>query len=174
MRVRGAFLALTVSLLVLSACFTEVDRTIAPTPLPTQIPTATPQPTATPTPTPTPQPTATPTAVPTPLPTPTPVPGPLPDRNIDVLPNVFVGGVTINSLAAPDGTQVTVWVSEYSGPVGTGFTTGGNYSVLVHQHGTESFRGRSLIFKVNGQDTGETGIWETGGATILAISLDQR
>jgi len=88
------------------------------------------------------------------------------------LPHVFVGSVTINSLAAPDGTEVTVWVAEYNSPVGTGVTTGGNYSVLAHQHGAASFNGKTLIFKVNGQDTGETAIWEMGDATILAISLD--
>ena len=88
------------------------------------------------------------------------------------MPHVFVGSVTISSLAAPDGTEVTVWVAEYDAPVGTGVTTGGNYSVLAHQHGAASFNGKTLIFKVNGQDTGETGIWETGDATILAISLD--
>jgi len=88
------------------------------------------------------------------------------------LPHVFVGSVTISSLAAPDGTEVTVWVAEYDRPVGTGVTAGGNYSVLAHQHGTTSFLGKTLIFKINGQDTGETAIWETGDATILAISLE--
>ena len=88
------------------------------------------------------------------------------------MPHVFVGSVTIGSVAAPDGTQVTVWVAEYEGPVGIALTSGGNYAVLAHQHGTESFNGKTLIFKVNGQDTGETGIWERGGADILAISLN--
>ena len=88
------------------------------------------------------------------------------------MPHVFVGGVTIGSLAAPDGTEVTVWVAQYQGPVGMGVTAGGNYSVLAHQHGPATFNGKTLIFKVNGQDTGETAPWETGGATILAISLD--
>ena len=80
--------------------------------------------------------------------------------------------MTIRSLAAPDGTEVTVWVAEYNGPVGSGITTGGNYTVTAQQHGTASFQGKTLIFKVNGQDTGETGIWERGGGTILAISVD--
>ena len=88
------------------------------------------------------------------------------------MPHVFVGSVTINGAPAPDGAEVTVWVAEYDGPVGNGITSGGNYSVLAHQHGTTSFDGKTLIFKVNGQDTGETGVWEMGGATILAISLN--
>ena len=127
----------------------------------------------TPTPVPTLRPTATPTPVVAPTPTPTPrSPAPLPERNIRELPHVFVGSVTINGVAATDGTEVTVWVADYDGPVGTGFTSDGNYTVLTHQHGEAPFDGKTLIFKVNGQDTGETGNWEKGGATILAISLD--
>ncbi len=184
MKLRRAFLALTALLIVLTACVSQVDRTSAPTPIPTAAvtptlqptptPTATPIPTPTPTPTPVPTltPTATPTPVPTATPSPTPLPGPLPERDNDALPHVFVGSVTISSLAAPDGTEVSVWVAEYNRPIGTGATTGGNYSVLAHQHGSASFEGKTLIFKVSGQDTGETGTWETGGATILAISLE--
>ena len=88
------------------------------------------------------------------------------------MPHVFVGSVTISGAAAPNGTEVSVWVAEYNGPVGTSTASGGNYTVLAHQHGTESFGGKTLIFKVNGQDTGETRNWERGGATILALSLD--
>ena len=88
------------------------------------------------------------------------------------MPHVFVGTVTIGGAAAPDGTEVTVWVEEYTGPVGAGVTSGGNYTVLAYQHGAESFGGKTLIFKVDGQDTGETGSWEKGGATILALSLE--
>lgn len=88
------------------------------------------------------------------------------------MPHVFAGSVTINGVPATDGAEVTVWVTEYDGPVGAGITSGGNYSVLVHQHGAASFGGKTLIFKVNGQDTGETGSWERGGATILDISLN--
>ncbi|CUV03481.1 hypothetical protein MGWOODY_Clf2518 [hydrothermal vent metagenome] len=44
--------------------------------------------------------------------------------------------------------------------------------MLANQHGAQSFEGRTLIFKVNGQDSGKTAIWEKGGATILALSLN--
>lgn len=177
--VRGAFLALTASLLVLTACFSQVDRTIAPTAVlaPTATPTPLPEPTATPfptpTPTPPPSPTPTPTATPTPAPSPpVPTPGPLPLRNNDSPPHVFFGSVTIGSLAAPNGTEVTVWFAEYNSPVGVTTTSGGNYTVLALQHGATSFNGKTLIFKVNGEDTGETAIWDSGEATILAISLN--
>lgn len=88
------------------------------------------------------------------------------------MPNAFAGSVTIDGEAAPDGTEVTAWVPEYSGPIGAGTTSGGTYSLPVNQYGSPSFSGRTIIFKVNGQETGETGVWQSGGATILAISLD--
>ena len=178
MKLREAFLALTALSFVLSACVSQVDRTREPTPSPTPSITATlrPEPSPTPMPTPTPvptlRPTATPTPVITPTPTPTPGPDPLPERDIEELPHAFVGTVNISSVAAPDGTEVTVWLAEYDAPVGTAITSGGNYFLLTHQYGTESFIGKTLIFKVNGQDTGETGRWERGGATILDISLN--
>ena len=83
-----------------------------------------------------------------------------------------MGSITVAGLAAPDGTEVTVWVTDYSGPVGTGTTASGNYSVLAHQHGTASFNGKTLMFKIDGIETGETGVWEAGNATILAISAN--
>ena len=183
MKLGKAFLALTALLFVLSACISQVDRNDPATPTPAPTPTATPRPTPTPTPTPTPRPTPTPTPVPTPIPTasptatpiptptPTPAPVPLPAQDHTALPHVFVGSVTIDGEAAPDGTEVTAWVPEY-GPIGAGTTSGGTYSVLVNQYGSPSFSGRTIIFKVNGQETGETGVWQSGGATFLAISLD--
>ena len=189
-------------LLTIAACVTEVERegeptiripptavptatlpptptskpptpapTLTPTPAPTPTPTPAPTPTI-PAPTPTPAPTATPTPTQPPTPTPTPTPVPLPAREGTELPHVFVGDVTIDSVAAPDGTEVTVWVTDFDAPVGTGATSNGKYSVLAHQHGASSFDGKTLIFKVNGEDTGETGSWERGGATILDLSLD--
>ena len=180
--------------LVLTACASGTPRT--PEPLPTLVPistftpraeptatripepTATPPPTAAPTPTPTPPPpptaTPVPTATATPVPTATPIPppAPLPERDNRELPHVFVGSVTINGAPAPNGTEVTVWLEEFNAPLGAGTSSGGTYSVLAIQHGARSFEGRTLIFKVNGQDSGETAIWERGGATILAVSLN--
>ena len=88
------------------------------------------------------------------------------------MPHVFVGSVTINGAAAPDGAEVTIWVSEFISPVGTGTTSDGNYTVIAHKHGADSSGGKTLIFKVNGQDTGERGQWERGAATVLALSLE--
>ena len=186
--------------LVLTACASGTPRT--PEPLPTLVPistftpraeptatripepTATPPPTAAPTaaptppppPPPPPAPTATPvptaTATPVPTATPIPPPAPLPERDNRELPHVFVGSVTINGAPAPNGTEVTVWLEEFNAPLGAGTSSGGTYSVLANQHGARSFEGRTLIFKVNGQDSGETAIWEKGGATILAVSLN--
>ena len=183
MKLGVAFLALAaVSLLTLAACVSQVDRDGEATPTPVPTSTATPRPLPTPTmaptstPLPTPAPIAAPTATPTPVPVPTatlgPAVAPLPEKNVRELPHVFVGNVTIDGLPAPDGAEVTVWVADYLGAVGSGVTSGGSYSVLTHQHGEASFSGKTLIFKVNGKETGETATWEKGGATVLDISLD--
>ena len=168
--------------LVLTACASGTPRT--PEPLPTLVPISTftprpeptatriPEPTATPPPAPTATPVPAPTATPVPTATPIPPPAPLPERDNRELPHVFVGSVTINGAPAPNGTEVTVWLEEFNAPLGAGTSSGGTYSVLANQHGARSFEGRTLIFKVNGQDSGETAIWERGGATILAVSLN--
>ncbi len=88
------------------------------------------------------------------------------------MPHVFVGKLTIGGEPAPDGTQVTVWLPEFDAPIGIGVSSGGDYSVLASQHGSRSFGGRFLIFMINAEDSGETAIWEKGGATILNLSLD--
>ena len=191
-----AIFAVMTLVLVLTACASGTPRT--PEPLPTLLPLSTftprpeptatriPEPTATlapapapePTATPVPAPTATPVPTATPLPTATPIPppaplaAPLPERDNSEPPHVFVGSVTINGAPAPNGTEVTVWLEEFNAPLGAGTSSGGDYSVLANQHGAQSFEGRTLIFKVNGQDSGETAIWEKGGATILAVSLN--
>ena len=152
----------------------EPTATPPPAPTPTPKPKPTPTPAPSPTPTPTPAPTATPVPTATTLPTATPIPplAPLPERDNSEPPHVFAGSVTINGAPAPNGTEVTVWLEEFNAPLGAGTSSGGDYSVLAIQHGARSFEGRTLIFKVNGQDSGETAIWEKGGATSLAVSLN--
>ena len=88
------------------------------------------------------------------------------------MPNVFVGTVTINGAPAPNGSDVTVWIGRFDAPIGVAISSGGKYSVLANQHGTESFAGETLTFKINGQNSGETAVWEKGGATILDLSLN--
>ena len=88
------------------------------------------------------------------------------------MPHVFVGEVTIRGNPGPDGTIVTVWLPEYDRPIGSVMSSSGVYSVLANQHGSQSFGGKILTFEINGQDSGETAVWEKGGATILNLSLD--
>ena len=179
-----AIFAVAALLFILSACASEVSRTTEP--LPTAIPPAADTPTppavtptatatpATPVPTPTPVPTATPLPTPTPLPTVTPIPplDPLPAVVTSEIPHVFVGKVTIGGVTAIDNTDVSVWLAEFDAPIGTGITSGGNYTVLANQHGSQSFVGQFLIFKVNGLNTAQTAVWQKGGATILDLSLN--
>jgi len=184
-KVSKLVIAMVSLLFVLAACASEVSRTTTPpTPIPpTSTPTATPAPTATATatPTPAPAPTATPQQpTPTPLPTTTPqptatpvaIPDPLPERDNSEPPHVFVGGVTIDGAPAPDGTEVSVWLKQFASPLATATSVDGDYSVLASQFGIESFGGRRVIFKINGEDSGESAIWEKGGATSLEVSLN--
>ena len=169
-------------LLILPACATGVSRTVTPPPpIPTQNPTLIPKPTLEPTsspvvtPTPTTAPASTPipiTPTPTATPSPTPMPTPLPERDNSELPHVFVGTITIREEQAPDGVEVSVWLPEFDSPIGIGLSSGGDYSVLANQHGSKSFGGRTLTFKINGQDSGESATWEKGGATLLDLSLN--
>ncbi len=96
----------------------------------------------------------------------------MPVRNSSELPHVFVGAVTIDGAPAPNGSDVTVWLAQFDAPVGVAIVSDGKYSVLANQHGSESFVGQTLIFKINGQNSGETGVWERGGATVLDLSLN--
>ena len=196
MKLAKVLLSTKALLFVLSACASDVPRTttpptlvvantptprteptISPTPVPTPVPTTVP--TLVPTQTPIPVPTQTPIPVPTPsatpIPTPTPKPlgrTPLPERDNSEPPHVFVGSVTIDGGPAPDGTEVTVWLVEFGAAIGTGITSSGIYTALANQHGAKSFGGRVLIFKVNGEDSGETFVWKKGEATMLDLSLN--
>ena len=147
---------------------------VAPTIVPTIVPTpmATLVPTPVPTPTPTPVPTPVPTMVPTPVPTPIPK-LPLPAVVNDNPPHVFVGTVTIGGQLAPEGTEVTAWVLEYSDPVGSSTipaVTGqpGSYTLLVPQRG-DDFAGTVLIIKVNGTFATNV-VWKSGGGDELNLA----
>ena len=95
----------------------------------------------------------------------------LPAVIINAIPHVFVGTATIGGQPAPDGTEVSVWVSDYDAPVGTETVSGGNYSVTVLKYG-DAFAGKTLIFKIADKDTGTTASWERGEATILNLATD--
>ena len=99
-------------------------------------------------------------------------PGALPDRNNTIMPHVFVGSVTIKGSAAIDGTEITVWLAEYDAPIGNGTVANGKYNLMAHTHGTGSFDGKTLIFKIAGELTGDTAEWESGQASILDLSIN--
>jgi len=161
--------------------------TLVPTPVPTLVPTPVPTvslaptivPTTVPTPVATLVPTPIPTTVPTTVPTPTPVPTlaspklPLPAVVNENPPHVFVGSVTIGGELAPEGTEVTAWVLEYSDPVGSSIIPAvagepGSYTLLVPQRG-DDFTGTVLIIKVNGTFVTNV-IWKSGGGDELNLA----
>ena len=161
--------------------------TLVPTPVPTLVPTPVPTvslaptivPTTVPTPVATLVPTPIPTTVPTIVPTPTPVPTlaspklPLPAVVNENPPHVFVGSVTIGGELAPEGTEVTAWVLEYSDPVGSSIIPAvagepGSYTLLVPQRG-DDFTGTVLIIKVNGTFVTNV-IWKSGEGDELNLA----
>ena len=66
---------------------------------------------------------------------------------------------------------MSVWVSDYNAPVGTGTVSGGQYSVKTFKYGV-AFAGKTLIFKIADKDTGTTATWESGMATVLDLAVD--
>jgi hypothetical protein len=119
----------------------------------------------------------------------------------NVLPHVFVGGVTIGGTPAPDGTEVVVWVEGGSavtvdlvatatndsgqlgedtikidvlpGRIRVASTTvsDGTYSLQVPQLVGASFKGRKVTFTVNGVDAPESKDWKAGEGDVLALGV---
>jgi len=145
---------------------------------PTDVPTRTPRPlptaTAVPTPTviPTPTPTPSPTLVPTPVPTIDIAKSPLPEVVNDNPPHVFVGTVTIDGQFAPDGTEVSAWMLQYSEPVGSSVVPAmagqpGSYRLLIPQYG-KNFNGTVVRIKVDGNFV-TNAVWQSGEGEILDL-----
>ncbi len=88
-------------------------------------------------------------------------------------PHVFVGTVTISGQPAPEGTEVTAWMLNYSEPAGSSIVPEipgepGSYSLLVPQYGT-NFNGTVLVLKVNGTFV-TNAVWLSGEAELLDLT----
>ena len=101
---------------------------------------------------------------------PGPVDFPVPDRN--TMPHIFVGSVTIGGNPASDGKEVSAWLSEFNGAVGTASASGGKYRLTASQYGTKSFTGKRLIFKQKVETLWDTSAWKKGGATVLDLQIN--
>ena len=53
---------------------------------------------------------------------------------------------------------MSVWVSDYNAPVGTGTVSGREYSAKAFKYGG-AFAGKTLIFKIADKDMGTTAKW---------------
>ena len=94
--------------------------------------------------------------------------GPLPPKNTESLVDLYVGAVTVGGSRAPDGTEITAWLSEFSEPIGTAFTKDSEYALLAMQYGLVPFSGKTILFKVNGQEV-TSATYVPGGATLLDL-----
>lgn len=119
-----------------------------------------------------PTPTFTPTVLPTLTPTPKPVSTLYPLLDARTLPHVVVGSAIIDSVAAPDGTVVSVWMEEYSEPLESGLVYDDAFTVVVPQYGTASFNGRIVQFKLDGLGATPERVWASGGADILGLKAE--
>ncbi len=66
---------------------------------------------------------------------------------------------------------MSVWVSDYHAPLGTGTVSGCEYSAKAFKHGG-AFPGKTLIFKIADKDMGTTAMWESGMATVRDLAID--
>ena len=88
------------------------------------------------------------------------------------LPHQFYGTVTVNGVAAPDGTRVSAEVNGVEAKTGTtregkyGYDTGDLFRV-------DGAAGDEVVFKVNGVVAEETGVFKSGGSTELNLSATQ-
>ena len=79
--------------------------------------------------------------------------------------------MTINGVAAPDGTAVTAWVAGFSEPVASGVVSGGIYNFNVFQFGPESFSGKTITFKIGSLTANETAKWQSFGADEVNLTV---
>lgn len=153
--------AILVAVIALAACGGEKSPTSLP---PTTAPVVQPNPTATaaplPSPTTAPVEEATAVTVPTPTatvpppPTPAPADTPTPTNTPPPAPT-----------AAPAPTPVPTATTKPAPP-----PFDGTYILIVNQPSGESYAGKTITFKIGGNEAKETGIWEQGGVDGLNLT----
>ena len=84
-------------------------------------------------------------------------------------PHIFVGTVTLDGDAAPDGTVVSAWVEGVTDAAGTATTSGGSYSIVADP-GEDSWAGLAVTFLVAGSPAAESTTFEHGGADVLDLT----
>ena len=82
-------------------------------------------------------------------------------------PHVFVGTALLDGESVPDGTTVTAWVDDAE--VASTTVGGGSYTLVVDQ-GDLSFAGKTIAFRVDGNDAGQTATWTQGGGDQLTLT----
>ena len=72
-----------------------------------------------------------------------------------------MGTATVDGETAPDDTVITAWVEDFNEPVAEGVVSGGSYVLRVFQHGSGSFTGKTITFKIGGLIANKTAIWQS-------------
>ena len=86
-------------------------------------------------------------------------------------PHVFVGTVSVDGSAAPDGTVVTAFIEGKTSPVIQAEVSGGRYKLMVEQPKDADYDGKAVTFTVSDLETTSTVPWEFGGANEVNLSV---
>jgi len=86
-------------------------------------------------------------------------------------PHVFVGTVSVDGSAAPDGTVVTAFIEGKTGPVIQAEVSDGRYKLMVEQPKDAEYDGKAVTFTVSNLETTSTVPWEFGGANEVNLSV---
>ena len=84
-----------------------------------------------------------------------------------VPPHVFVGVVSLNGYAAPEGTSISAFVK--GEPAAQTNVINGEYSLLVDQ-GQQSFAGEAIEFFVGSLRASESAVWMQGGGDVINLT----
>ena len=95
---------------------------------------------------------------------------------IPPIPCEFYGNVTINGLAAPAGSVITAYIDEVSRSSITIISTGryggpGTFDPRLRINGSETDIGKTILFRVNGNQANETALFTAGGGGLFNLTV---
>ena len=88
-------------------------------------------------------------------------------------PHVFSGTALIDGVPAPGAAMVTAMIGTTE-VASTKVTTGGSYTIRIHQAPNQSFAGQKITFTVGGFSARATATWEAGGKDLLNLFAPSR
>ena len=89
-------------------------------------------------------------------------------------PHALVGTVTLcpskdSCVPAADGEVITAWMEGIDEPVAEATVSEGRYHLKIVQRGGQAYFGRTVTFKIGGQDAHQTHTWASGAADVVDL-----